>query len=141
MRKCHAPVFKLLPAQFGAKPRTERGISNIHLCRFFTRQTLDEYTKLVIFLTSLGVAIGILLVLLSVDIFDTLSGREWEEEVKEMLRIRALRYYVFSWYCVVFPVLLFTSLVNSWITFIGYIMFVLVVPRYYFFKNLPFSSF
>lgn len=111
---------------------------------FFTttiRPDIGEYVELIGSISSLFILIGIVLVLLSVEIYDTLIGKKWNYKESGMLRSRALRYYVISWYSLAYPVLLLTSLAAPYITFVGCVVFVLIVPRYYFFRNLPFWPF
>lgn len=98
-----------------------------------------KYSNIVIDICTLLLLIGIGLEFLVIDIYINLSGKKWtnNQDERDMLIDRAFSYYLISLHFLANSLVLLASLVSTLIAFIGYIIFILIATRYYFFRNLP----
>ena len=96
------------------------------------RQIHNPGTLLIGHIASLLLLIGLILTLSCVEIISTASGRNWTKEHRDFLHGRAVRYYILSWYCLIWSILIIVSAAEPNITFVGTLVYSVLIPRYFF---------
>ncbi len=101
-----------------------------------TKQTVNSDT-LICYIGSVLLVIGIILTLSCIEIIGTTSGKKWTNDERKLFYGRAVNYYILSWYCLISSILILVSVADPFITFIGTLVYWVIIPRYFFFSNLP----